>query len=353
MEPRQTANNILSRTLAQDVDHGEVYLLSSRATNVEVKEQKIDAFVSADSIGAGLRVYKGSRVGFSFVTLSDGSEIDILIKNAVDAAFFTEPDSSNVLPAGDRIPDADLHVFDPALSEVTEAEKIDRAMVLEKSALDADDRIKVIRKAAYGDSAYTVSICNSKGLDFSYDGTSCSSSIMLMADDGKSQEMGWDSDADRFYSKLDVEAVGRRAAENAVAQLGARQLPTVKVPVLFPPLAAVSFLEVLVSAFSANAVQKGKSLFKDRVGDRVASSLVTLIDDGLMPGGLGSAPVDDEGVPMKTKSLIDGGTLRGYLHNAYTAAKDGVLSTGNGVRSGYASTPHVGPTNLYVKKGDR
>ncbi len=353
MNLSETGKEILSRTLGQGVKNAEIYLLSSRATTIEVKDQKIDAFVSANTCGAGLRVMQDDRVGFAFAALSDGSEIDALVKNAVTAAEFTEPDIYNRLPAPSNISDADLQLFDAAMAEVPEEEKIARAMTLEQVAREQDKRIKVVRKAATRDSEYTVLLLNSHGLDLSCSGTACSASIMMMADDGKHQEMGWDSDFNRIYSELDVREVGRRGAENALQLLGAKAAPTCKVPVLLTPLTAVSFLEVLAAPFSANAVQKGKSLFKDRVGEAIAASTLQLIDDGLLPGGAGTAPFDDEGVPMQRKHLIRDGVLEGYLHNSYTAAKASVASTGNGMRSGYSSTPHVGTSNLYIEAGDR
>ncbi len=352
MNLTKTGKQILSRTLRQGVEDAEIYLLSSHATTIEVKDQKIDAFVSASTCGAGLRVMQGDCVGFAFAALSDGSEIDALVKNAVTAAEFTEPDVYNRLPAPSDIRDADLQLFDAGLSKVPEEEKIERAMTLEAEARKRDKRIKVVRKAATRDSEYTVLLLNSRGVDLSFRGTACSASITVMADDGSHQEMGWDSDFSRIFAQLDVRKIGREGAENALRLLGAKAVPTCKVPVLLTPLTAVAFLEVLATPFSANAVQKGKSLFRDRVGEAVAASTFQLIDDGLLPGGAGTAPFDDEGVPMQRKHLIRNGVLQGYLHNSYTAAKAGVVSTGNGMRSGYASIPHVGTTNLYIEAGD-
>jgi PmbA protein len=347
-----TGKEILQRTLRTEVDCAEVYLLSSRATTIEVKDQKIDAFVSSASCGAGLRVLRGNRIGFSFASLSDGSEVDELIRNAVTASEFTEPDVNNRLPSEGSLPTEDLSLFDPDLSAIREEEKIDRAMALERVARELDSRIKVIRKAATKDSEYEVAILNSKGTEVSYRGTGCSASIMLMADDGRHQEMGWDSDFNRFYKELDVTTVGRRGAENALQLLGAKPTPTRKVPILLTPLTAVGFLEVLASTFSANAVQKGKSLFRGKIGKQVAAGLVQIIDDGLLKAGAATAPVDDEGVPMQRKYLIRDGVLQGFLHSSYTAAKEGVTSTGNAVRSGYSSIPHVGTTNLYIERGE-
>ncbi|MEG3070470.1 MAG: metallopeptidase TldD-related protein [Candidatus Syntrophopropionicum ammoniitolerans] len=107
---------------------------------------------------------------------------------------------------------------------------------------------------------------------------------------------------------------------------------------------------IISSALTAEAVQKGRSLFAGKLGNRVAADVVTLIDDGTLEGGIGSAPFDGEGVPTGRTVLIDRGVLQQYLYNTYTAAKDGVHSTGNGVR-GTFMTPEVGVTNLFIEAG--
>ncbi len=352
MDPSKLAEEILDRSRSSRIDEAEVYLLVSQSTTVEVKEQKVDAFVSAASCGAGLRVFHEKRVGFSHAALSDGSEIEGLVERAVTASRYTEADPANGLPEPVSLADNGLDIFDTALSSVTEEQKITRAMALEQSARDADARVKVIRKASCLDSDYTLYLMNSRGTEASYRGTHCSASVMLMARDGTDQQMGWDSDSSRFFSKLKVEAVGRKAARDAVGLLGARTIPTVKTPVLFTPIAAVSFLQVFVSAFSSDAVQKGKSLLADRVGKAVGSSKINLVDDGRLPGGSGTAPFDDEGVPTQRKFLIRDGVLQGYLYNTYTAAREGSVSTGNATRGGYAALPAVGPTNLFIEAGE-
>jgi PmbA protein len=352
MDPKTLAEEILDRSRKQRIDGSEVYLLTSKATTLEVKEQKIDAFVSAASCGAGLRVFHENRVGFSHATLSDGSEIDALVERAVTAARYTEPDPANGVPGSASIASNGLDIYDAALQSVTEEQKIARAMALEQTARDTDDRVKVIRKAGYRDSEYTLYLLNSGGTDASYRGTHCSASVMLMASDGTDQQMGWDSDSSCFFAGLEVEAVGRKAAQDAVSLLGARTIPTVKTPVLLTPIAAVSFLEVFVSAFSSDAVQKGKSLLAGRVGKKVGSPKINLVDDGRLPGRSGTAPFDDEGVPTQRKFLIRDGILEGYLYNTYTAAREGVASTGNATRGGYGALPSVGPTNLFIEEGE-
>jgi PmbA protein len=123
-------------------------------------------------------------------------------------------------------------------------------------------------------------------------------------------------------------------------------------PVLLDPVAASSFLGVLAAGLTAEAVLKGRSLFAGKIGEAVGSPVVTLVYDGRELKGPGAAPFDDEGVPTRRTPIVDGGVLRGYLHNSYTAKRMGERSTGNARRAGFKSTPGVAPTNLYLVPGE-
>ncbi|MCX7781036.1 MAG: TldD/PmbA family protein, partial [Negativicutes bacterium] len=146
--------------------------------------------------------------------------------------------------------------------------------------------------------------------------------------------------------------VGREAAAQALMLLGGRSVRTMKATLVLSPYVATNFLSVLAAAFSADAVQKGKSMLQDRLGQQVASSAVTVIDDGTLLNGIATAPFDGEGVLSARKELISGGKLLGFLHNSLTAARCGTVSTGNGVRNSFKSVTEVGPTNLFICAGD-
>ncbi len=161
--------------------------------------------------------------------------------------------------------------------------------------------------------------------------------------------MGWDADGSRFLKDISFEDVGINAAKRAVQMLGSKKINTIKAPVILDNSVAAEFLGVFESSLTAESVQKGRSLLTGKVGQKVLSSKINLIDSGLIPRRLGTRPFDDEGVPTSDKVLIKDGFLQGYLYNTYTAKKDRVSSTGNAVRGGYTGLPGVGITNLYFK----
>jgi PmbA protein len=133
--------------------------------------------------------------------------------------------------------------------------------------------------------------------------------------------------------------------------IGAGKPASRSCPVLLDPTVASSFVSLLGNALAASAVQRGRSPLGERLGEEVASEAFVLRDDGLEPDGFGSAPFDGEGVPHGRTALVEGGVLRTYLYDTYTARRGGASSTGNAGRSGYRTLPSVSTSNLIVAPG--
>lgn len=346
------ARKILALSADLKVDAAEVFLRSSSATSVEVKDQAVDALDRAHDRGAGLRIIANGRPGFAFTTdFSEGS-LDLLARTAVTNAKFTEPDPHVVLPSKSGHPYPTVAIYDPNIPNMSQREQIDRVMALEREAFAADRRIKRIRKASANLAAAETLIMNSYGSVVSYASTACSASIEVVAEDKGEAQSGSDYDVKRFYHKLRIEETGRRAAQRALDLLGARSISSVKAPVVLEAEVAQKFLSIMASGFSSENVQKKRSLFAGRLDQQVAASIITIRDDGLLHGGLGTTPADDETVPMKRKTVVAEGRLVLFLHNAHTAAKDKTVSTGNGIRGGFKGIPGVGVTNLYIEPGE-
>jgi PmbA protein len=347
----QTAEKLLARANSLQADAAEVYLRSYTATSIEVKEQKVDAFDRAQDIGAGLRVLVNGHMGFAFTTDLSDSALALLAEAAVANARSSEPDPFHSIPEKPSVPYRTVAMFDPEIPLLSEKEKIDRVMALEREAFAVDPRIKRIRKASASFSSSETVIANTHGALVSYRGTAASASIEVVAEDGGESQAGSDFDVNRFYRKLGIEAVGKRAAQRALDLLGAKTISSIKAPVILDAMVAEEFLAIMAGGFSAENVQKKKSLFMGKLGQEVVSPLITVYDDGLLEGGLGTAPSDDECVPTRKKTVIDKGRLALFLYNTYSANKDRTTSTGNGMRGGFKGVPMVGVTNLYVEPG--
>ncbi|GAB4421781.1 MAG: metallopeptidase TldD-related protein [Thermodesulfovibrionales bacterium] len=341
---RGFAIRLLEGAKKMGADFAEVYFKSSRSLSVEVKGQAVDAVESAIDFGYSLRVIRDRRLGFFYST--DIREADAVIENAIEASRWTEQDDYLDLP----LPAEKLHldVFDAAVESLSVDEAKNKALLIEKAALDTDSRIKRVRKASASFSSKDVLIVNSKGVDAGYSATASTAQIMVVAEDGSDSQMGWDFDGSRFLDDVIFEDVGRNAARRAIQLLGAGKINAVKTQAILDGSVAAEFLGIFASLLSSENVQKGKSLLAKRLNEDVVSPIISIVDDGCMPRKLGSRPFDDEGVATSKKYLIRDGVLTGYIYNVYTAKKDGVKSTGNAVRAGFSALPAVGPTNLYI-----
>jgi len=183
--------------------------------------------------------------------------------------------------------------------------------------------------------------------------SSCSLSTTPVARQGDSMERDYWFSSARSHAKLESPAaIGRRAAERTVRRLGARKVSTQNVPVIFDPMTARSLIGAIFDAIEGDAVYRNASFLAGKLGERVASEQVTIIDDGTIPGLFGTSPFDDEGVPSRRTVVIDRGVLRSYLLNTYTARKLGLRTTGNAAR-GVTGNAGVGHGNFFLEKGTR
>ncbi len=346
---REFAGRLLELAIKKGADLAEVYVKSYRSLLIEVKDQTVEAMESSISFGYSVRVIRDSRLGFSYST--DPEELAVVVDNALQASRWTERDTYLELPEPSEA--KTVEIYDSEIDSIGEEDAREKALLIERSALREDSRIKKIRKASGSFSRGEILILNSEGVDENYSSTTSIAQIMTVAEDGSESQMGWDFEGSRFLKDVSFENVGRNAARRAIQLLGARKISAIKAPVILDNSVTSDFLGIFVSSLSSESVQKGKSLLAGKIGQEVISSRINIIDDGLLPRKLGSRPIDDEGVATREKILIKEGVLLGYLYNIYTAKKDGVASTGNAVRRGFSDVPLVGALNLYIDAASR
>ncbi|NLY51714.1 MAG: TldD/PmbA family protein [Firmicutes bacterium] len=327
----------------------EVYTIKQRSLRVEVTDGEVETLREASQTGVGIRVIDRGRLGMAFTTRLDRESLKDAVQLAAANAQSSAADEFNRLP--DPKPVEPMALLDPKLAELPVDVKIDFAKKVESAARGYDPRVTKVRQASYGDGVYEIGIANSRGVDVGYQGGYCATSLMVVAEADGQAETGWTYDFSRSFEGLDPVRVGREAAARAVEMLGAGSLATCRVPLILAPDVAAEFLEILGPALTAEAVQKGKSVFAGKLGEVVGSKELTLIDSGLLPQGIATAPVDDEGVPSQDTTVLEQGVLKTYLYNTYSAAKDGVESTGNGVRPSFRGALTSGTRNFYIPPG--
>ena len=343
--------DLVAKSNKLGVDGVEVYIMRSQELSIEVANGEIETLKNAESKGVGIRVFKDKGVGYSFSSDFSNNALEMILHQAVANSTIVEKDPFNKMPDGVfQYPKLDL--YDSEIVSTALEDKISIAKEIELAARAEDKRVTITENSTYQDSIYSIGLVNSNGLEAVYEGAYCGAYAFLVGEENGDSQTGFSMQYGLKYGQLDPQKIGKDAAQKAVRMLGAKEVSTQKATVVLDPYVVTNFLGVLSPALSAESVQKGKSIFANKIGEMVAAKNVSIIDDGAMPGGVLSSPFDGEGVVCQKTVLVDKGNLNTFLHNTYTAAKDNMKSTGNGVRGSYKAIPDVGTTNFYLDKGD-
>lgn len=341
-------DNVVER--ATGGDSVEVFGIDETETSIKAYGGEVESLSSARTRGVGIRVISEGRVGYAYsADTSESALADTLDEARVNASV-ASPDDANVLPGPSPFEPLSEPLWDPAFSEVTPEQKVDFAIRLEAAARGGED-IRGVDSAMYGDTDATVAIASTSGVRGTYRRCDAYVVVEVLAERDGATTAAYGLDMGRTGTTLDVEAAAKEAVDRARLILGGRKPPSAQLPVLLDPYATASFLGVVAGALTADAVQKGRSLFAGKVGEEIGPAHLTLVDDGRLAGGPATSPWDGEGVASGRTPLIEAGVLRGWLHNAYTATKEAVAPTGNASRSGFKAPPGISPTNLFLEPG--
>jgi PmbA protein len=347
------AQSLIESLKRQHIDLYEIFYGASRRLSIEAEDGAVEDYKFAEPYGVALRIIAGGGMGFSFSTHPDEESIEAMVRTAFDGARNSTPDTHYAFAEpSDHLPETGP-LYDEAIDSVPLDEKIKRALTLEKSALAADPRVARVRSARYAESVSEVFIMNSLGLSAGFKKSLVSAQLMATAEEGGEQEMGYDADYSTTYDGLDPAVVGARAGATAAEHLGARKAPTGRFPALLTNEVAAELLGVLSASFLAENVLKGKSVLAGKEGTRIFSELVSVIDDGTMPGGVATAPVDDEGIARRSVDLVKNGVLAGFLYDLLSARRAGRPPTGSSVRDGVTAPPAPGTGNLFIPAGGK
>jgi PmbA protein len=336
---------------AANARSAEVYLRESTSGSVEVKDGAIETQTTRGERGLGVRIVDDARLGFAYT--SDVTEAGIVecVDLARAMARVTEPDPG--LRVAAEVPAAaDLRIHDPRIAQRDAAARAEAAFGVERAARETDPRITTFRKTEYSDGEATTVLATTAGMRGDYRESWCAASTSAVAAANGRRQIGFHVEGGRSVDEVDPVAIGRRAAEMAVRKLGARALETARMAIVLDPWMGQQLLGAITPMFSADNVQKGRSLFAGKVGQRVASEGITIVDDPRREGGARSAPFDGEGIATQRRTLVESGTLRGYLHSIKTAAHDGAAPTGNARRGSYGGPARIAPSNFHIAAGN-
>ena len=342
---------LLSRAKQAGFEAGEIYIsdVSSFKTGVHLGE--ITRYNVSDKTNLGFRgLYKG-RMGCASTQILDEEAIGMLVAAAKDGSELCEMDDEEFIYAGDACY-PEVEGDNPAIGEISAAEKIEMAKALEQKALDFDPRITSCSACGVMSMQSKTRMVNSRGLDLSVSRSCLGAYVLPIARDGERTGTSGRESLLMDPGKLDLDKLAAESAAEALAYLDADSVPSGKYPILLRNDVAAQLLGTFSSVFSADAAQNGMSLLKGRENEIIAAECVRIMDDPLLKGSYYSRSFDGEGVACRRKAIVEGGRLTTLLHNLKTAKKQGVQTTGNAARASCAGPMSVSPGNFFFAPSD-
>ena len=344
---RDLAEALVAYARKCGADEAEVSVSDGNEFDVEVRKGRIETLVEADSRSAGVRVIKDKKTAFASSSDLEMGTLRRLVRNAVRRAELGSPDEyAGLAPlAKGQVDAAALDLYDPAIAGLDSKTKIALARETERLAL-RDKRITNSYGASFGSNEIRSVLALTNGFVGEYEQTYCGLGVGLQAGDTDHRvEDSWSS-SKRHFKELETPAeIARKAVERTVRQLNPRKIRTQNVPVIFDQTQTAWLLGFLFGCITGTAVYQKATFLEGKLGGRIGNDRITVIDDALMRGALGSHPFDSDGLPCRRTVVVEKGVLRSYLCNYYAARKLGLESTGSADGSG------VGPGNFYLQPG--
>ena len=351
MEKTLFIQKALQAALAAGIEAAEVYTASNDSFKAMCHDGEVVNYAVASRGGLSLRgLYKG-KMGYAATEADDEEAVAQLVNGVLESAELVEDDSVQEIYRGDAAyPQIDNYA--PALDAVTEKQKLDLLLNMEKLALNCGDpRVKQVGYNLVSTTSAGTRIVNTYGLNLSQRDNIAVAYLSVVAKDGDRVATGNGIGWGRDFAALDAGKIAKEAIEEALFYLNAAPVPSGSYRVIIDRRCMPDLLSTFADIFSADAAQKGLSLLAGREGEMIAAECVTLMDDPHMEGGLASSGFDSEGVATQVKAVIENGRLTTLLHNLKTARKANVRSTGNASKSGYSAPIGVSPSNFYFKPG--
>jgi PmbA protein len=353
----ELARRAVEGTVAAGATDAEAYASEDAGREVRAHGGEVESLTAATRRGVGVRAWIGRRAGYAYGTdLSEAGIRELAARAAETARIADEDEFAGPPELPVRLMDPTgakgaPELRDPSIGEWSGRDVAELALRIEEAALATDRRVAAVEQAVYADSAERIAIASSTGIEAEYERTSCYGYTQALAEGEGGRETGLGFGLGRGPAALDPGEIGREAAARATEMIGAGKPASRSCPVVLDATVAASFVALIGRALGADAVQRGRSPFIGLAGEAVAGEALVVHDDGLDPEGSASSPVDGEGTPRRRLALIEGGALRTFLYDTYTARRAGTASTASAGRGGYRSQPSVGASNLVVGTG--
>lgn len=343
-------NDLVQKAHKAGADAADAMLIDATSLSVGYRLGKVETLERAESGDLGLRIFIGKKQAMVSTTDRRVKTLDELVARAITMAKAAPED----IYCGLADPDAVTKSWPPLVMADTKEPTAEEFIAQTKEAEEAALAVKGVTNSEGGDAGYSradITLAASNDFQGSYSRTNYSLSVAVLAGDGTGMERDYDF-ASRVFAKdlPSAKSIGQKAAERAVKRLGARKMPTGHYPVVFDPRISGGLIGQLASAISGASIARGTSFLKDKLGQPIFSSNITIIDDPFMPAGLRSRPFDAEGILPQKRKIIDQGILTTWLLDCRSARQLKMISTGHASRSP-GGTPSPSVSNFYMEAG--
>ena len=354
MIDQDVLQRVLGKAVRTGADFAEVYAEDKRSTSVSFDDGRVEQVTSGRDRGAGIRVIKGDTTGFAHT--SDLSEAGLTAAAEAAAAAAAQGDGGTRTIALTRSPERKVNPIAQYPDEVAKTDKVALLLRMDDAARSAGGAIVQV-SASYGDSRKHMLVANTDGVFVTDEQVRSLVRVTAVADGDTGMQTGYQSNGlskgFEYFREIDIDEMGREASRIALTKLKARPAPSGAMQVVIKQgSGGVLFHEACGHGLEADLVAKGGSVYRGKVGELVASPLVTLVDDGTMTGEWGAFGYDDEGHPSQYNVLIKDGVLTDYMWDYLRARNEGHARSGNGRRQSYQHLPMVRMTNTYVLNGE-
>ncbi len=329
----------------------ELFSSNSHEFECSINKGEIQSYKDAENGGASFKAVKDGKAGYSFTEDYTSEEAKRIVKDATENLELIDSEDFELIST-ESFKIKDWQDYDMAFEDISAKQKIEDTKLLEKKIMEKDSRIVMVPYCFNTNIYNETYFANSNGVEYSFKNGGGGMYAGAMATNGEQNKFGMDFVFSTNPSKIDLEKLASGVAEKSVGLLGAKSVKSGKYSVILSYDVLGSILGLLVQMISAENVQKGFSLLKGKLGERVFSEKITISDKRNYPDSIFNCPADGQGIPTTDKDVISQGVLMTYLHSLKTAKKDNVAPTGNAFRGSYKGTESISPVNLEFQAGE-
>ena len=352
MELKEFINKLFEEARVNGFEEYEVYYVDRESLSINIYNEEVEKYSLNTSYGLSFRGKINGKIGYSYTEILDEDAIKMLVKNSKESALTIENNDIQFIYKGDN-EYKKINTYHESLENIQADKLIDLALSMEKESKALDSRVSSFGGCGIGYSKSKYGIINSNGLNLENKSNGLTAYVVPIIKEGEDMHDGFGYVVAKSIEDVNPKKIAEDGIKEAISRIGGKSIASGKYETIINNEAMVSLLSTFAGVFSGDAAQKGLSLLKDKEGQMIANSIVTLVDNPHLEDGLASVGFDDEGVATIKKDIIKDGKLMTLLHNLKTAYKGNTKSTGNGFKSSYASPVGVSPTNFYIEKGEK